>query len=64
MVTYFCNVQLILQILSSHTAGYEEFCILEYNIVQSVESRFKFPRNVSLPSAVSKNKPNKPAGSR
>jgi hypothetical protein len=43
----------------------EEFCVLGYNAVSSVESRPMFRRNMSLPSSGSENKQTKrPARSR
>jgi hypothetical protein len=44
-----------IRIWGSHSGGYEEYHILGYNVVQSVESQPKFRRNISLPSSGSKN---------
>jgi hypothetical protein len=43
----------------SHSGGYEEFCLLSYNFVWSVDSHLTFRRNTLPLSSVSKNKLNK-----
>jgi hypothetical protein len=59
----------VLQILSilcrnwiSQSGGYEEYYILGYSAVQSVESQRMFRRNTSPPISGSKNRPSKKSG--
>jgi hypothetical protein len=52
---------ILCRIWRSHSDGYEEFCLLGYNGVQSVESHPTFRRNIPPPSSGSKNKPSKKA---
>jgi hypothetical protein len=47
------------RIWGSHSGTYKEFYLMEYNAMQSSESQLMFQRNMSLPSAVSKNKQSK-----
>jgi hypothetical protein len=50
---------IIVKILGSHSGDYEEFYLLGYNDVSSVESQQTFRRNMSPPSSESKNNPSK-----
>jgi hypothetical protein len=43
------------RIRGTHSSGYEEFYLLGYNAMQSVESQLMFGRNTLPPSLVSKN---------
>jgi hypothetical protein len=45
------------RIWSSHSGVYEEYYLLGYNAVQSVESQPTFRRNISPPSSGSTNRP-------
>jgi hypothetical protein len=47
------------RIWCSHSSGYEEFYLLGYNAVQSVENQLMIRRNTSLPSSGSKTRPSK-----
>jgi hypothetical protein len=47
------------RIWGSRSGSYEEFCLLGYNAVQSVESQSVLRRNMSPPSSGSKNNPSK-----
>jgi hypothetical protein len=49
------------RIWGSHSSGYEEFYIVGYNVVYSVENQPVFRRNISPQSSGSKNKPSKKA---
>jgi hypothetical protein len=44
---------------SSDSSGYEEFYLLRYNIMYSIEIQQTFWRNMLPPSSGSKNKPRK-----
>jgi hypothetical protein len=50
------NKYCICRIWGSHSGGYEEYCLLGYNAMYSVESQLTFRRNISPPSSGSKNK--------
>jgi hypothetical protein len=45
------------RILSSHINGYEEFCLVGYTALQSVESQLMFQGNILLPSVELKKEP-------
>jgi hypothetical protein len=47
------------KILDSHSYVYEEFYLLGYNTLQSVESQPTFRRKIVTPSSRLKSKPNK-----
>jgi hypothetical protein len=56
---HYMKEYLICKIWGSHSGGYEEYYLLGYNAVSSVESQLTFRRKISPPSSGSKNKPSK-----
>jgi hypothetical protein len=52
----FINCDNICGIWGSHSGDYEEYCLLGYNYMLSVESQPKFQSNILLPSSESINK--------
>jgi hypothetical protein len=49
----------LFRIRGSHRDGYEDFYLLGYKVVESLEIQRTFRRKMSSPSTRSKNKPNK-----
>jgi hypothetical protein len=54
---YPVNMTVLFRLWGSHIDGYEDFCLLGYNAMYSLEGQLTFPSNMSPPSSGLKNKP-------